>query len=123
MFPSFGFLYVLEVDLPLFGICPGIVLHVRSTFKLLPPKTKIDNPGEKKILYKKKVIINFLKVVLGLLRNWVNIFESVNSTLESTLYKSILGFQYSIKGIKFLFLGVARMPYNEKKRRFMWEIY
>ena len=70
---------------------------------------------KKKILYKKKVIVNFLNVVLALLGNWVNICERVSSTLESTLYKSNLGFQYSIKGIKFLFLGVARMPYNEKK--------
>ena len=92
MFPTFGFLNVLEVDLPLFGICPGIVLHVRrSTFKLLPPKRKIDNPGEKKkkILYKKKVIVNFLKVVLGLLGNWVNKIERVSSTLESILINLI----------------------------------
>ena len=60
-------------------------------------------------------------MVLGLLGNWVNIFERVSSTLESTLYKSNLGFQYSIKGIKFLFLGVARIPCNEKKCRFMWD--
>ena len=91
MFPTFGFLNVLEVDLPLFGICPGIVLHVRrSTFKLLAPKRKIDNPGEKKkILYKKKVIVNFLKVVLGLLGNWVNKIERVSSTLESILINLI----------------------------------